>query len=158
MILKSERLNLVSLNYEQVFDYVLDKKGFINSDEAQKNVMEQTVVPMSLAPIEEHIFYTIWVGLHKGEDILQCGILRPPNKEKVIEIWYEVNENERGKGFATEAIQELIKWIIEDGTANVIGASVSPENEESKKVLLKCGFRYNCVWDNMEIFYLKIKN
>lgn len=158
MILRTDRLNIVSLNYEQAKDYTEEKRGFIKTDENKKEVMDYTIIPMSEAPVFEHLFYTIWIGFYEGKDILQCGFLRPVNEHKVVEIWIHVNDECQNQGFGSEAITALVEWAKTSEKIDFVGASVEELNEASKRMLLKCGFEYACISQEMEIYFYTLKN
>ena len=70
MILNTNRLKIVSLSYEELFDYVINKKGFVKTDEDERKVWDYTVIPMRDADEKDHLFYTFWCGFYEGEDIL----------------------------------------------------------------------------------------
>lgn len=158
MILETERIKLLSLDYEQLVDYVKGHKGFIKTDEDEKKVWGYTVVPMSEAPIGEHLFYTIWRGYYNGEDILQMGLLRPVNENGVVEIWVHVKDEYMNRGFGSEAIYGMVNWCRRFDEIDFVGASVEPTNKASEKMLLKCGFEYGGIHKDVNIFYFRLKN
>ena len=84
MILESERLKIVSLDYESLVEYVKGHKGFVNGDEEEKKVWDYTVLPMSEAPIEEHLFYTFWCGIYEEEDILSFSSASIKKSKNVV--------------------------------------------------------------------------
>lgn len=55
-------------------------------------------------------------------------------------IYFQISRQEWNKGYASEAVQALIKYAFEILQLNRIEAYVTPGNEESVKVLLKNGF------------------
>ncbi|MEH7107843.1 GNAT family N-acetyltransferase [Bacillus sp. JJ1764] len=61
-------------------------------------------------------------------------------KVNMVTVGYLVNESYWGKGIATEAVRVLIQFLFEKADINRIQAEVMPQNENSKRVLLKNGF------------------
>lgn len=153
----TERLNIVPLDYMELVRYIGEREGFIKTDEDERKVYEYTVQPMLAEPKHRHLFYTIWLGYDKQEPVVECGFLRPVNEHGVVEIWTEVKEDKRGKGYGTEAINGLSEWAKTDERIKFIGASVEPDNDISKAMLTKCGFLYACDNQGMNIFYKTLK-
>lgn len=63
-------------------------------------------------------------------------------KVNMCTIGYFLAESYWGKGIATEAVRILLTFLFMEGNVNRIQAEVMPQNESSKKVLLKNGFMY----------------
>lgn len=61
-------------------------------------------------------------------------------KVNVVTIGYFLVEANWGQGIATEAVKILLNFLFMDVKVNRIQAEVMPQNETSKKVLLKNGF------------------
>lgn len=57
-----------------------------------------------------------------------------------VTIGYFLSEAHWGKGIATEAVSLLLNFLFTEANVNRIQAEVMPQNEASKKVLLKNGF------------------
>ena len=57
-----------------------------------------------------------------------------------MEIGYSLIKNYWKKGYATEIVKESIAWIFESKGFSSIYAITGLNNENSKNVLLKCGF------------------
>jgi predicted acetyltransferase len=53
-------------------------------------------------------------------------------------VYYEVDPEHRGKGYATEALKELLKEAEQHGISPVV-ATVNSDNLASIKVIEKCG-------------------
>lgn len=63
----------------------------------------------------------------------------PENKQ--VEIGYTLNPSYRNKGYAFEALTEIIDFLFQDLEKHRITASIDPQNEASIKLLEKLGFR-----------------
>ena len=62
--------------------------------------------------------------------------LPPPNRE----IGYAVSNKYTGKGYATQAVQGLIKYLFENTNTDVLNATALTYNIPSNKVINKSGF------------------
>ncbi|MEM7058822.1 MAG: GNAT family N-acetyltransferase [Pseudomonadota bacterium] len=62
-----------------------------------------------------------------------------PDRE--IEVGYILKRSAWGKGYATEACRRMLKFGFEHTPLNEIVACIDPENDVSRKVLLKSGLR-----------------
>ena len=68
-----------------------------------------------------------------------AGYMGPP-ADGTVEIGYSVVPEERGRGYATEAVQVLIaRALATEGVQRVV-AEVHEENVASLKVMERCGF------------------
>lgn len=74
------------------------------------------------------------VGIHKG--------LLDENYDVEIqrEIGYVLNKDYWGKGITTEAVKEVIKYIVEQTDIKVIHCYHYDHNQRSARVIEKCGF------------------
>ncbi len=57
-----------------------------------------------------------------------------------VEIGYSLVKNQWQKGYATEVVKESINWIFKSKGFSSMYAVTELDNENSKNVLLKCGF------------------
>ncbi|MCU6707376.1 GNAT family N-acetyltransferase [Paenibacillus sp. J5C_2022] len=100
-----------------------------------------------------------------GEFIGWCctGIkeeLPAPNRE----VMFAISKDHRGKGYTTQAVQGIIKYLFENTNVEGLNAIALVQNIPSNRVIQKCGFvfhsninikheKYNyykltkCVWD-----------
>ncbi len=60
--------------------------------------------------------------------------------DRDIEIGYILIKKAWGKGYATEACRRLLKFAYEDSPLDEIVANIHPDNDASRRVLLKSGF------------------
>ncbi len=56
------------------------------------------------------------------------------------EIEYAISSEHRNRGYATQALQEMLLFAFEECKAEVVAAWVRSHNEPSVRVLEKCGF------------------
>jgi ribosomal-protein-alanine N-acetyltransferase len=64
----------------------------------------------------------------------------PPTVEGIVEISYGISAAFRNRGYASEAVQWLLKLATDSGRVSMVIAHTVPSNEASKRVLEKCGF------------------
>lgn len=103
------------------FEYVLDK--------------------ITAAP-EDTIWWS-WLPILVSENTLigNCGYKGPPT-EGMVEIGYEVARDYRHRGYATEIANTLVTHAFLQPEVNTIVAHTLPEENDSTRVLRKCGFRF----------------
>lgn len=59
------------------------------------------------------------------------------------EIGYVLNRNYWGRGLMPEAVQEAIRWLFEEENLEFIIIGHFDWNNQSRRVIEKCGFTYN---------------
>jgi RimJ/RimL family protein N-acetyltransferase len=80
----------------------------------------------------------------EGQMIGHAGYHGPPGVNAkgapdAVEIGYTVEERYRGRGYATEAAEELLRRAEERGVRHFV-ASSAPDNEPSLAIIRKLGF------------------
>ena len=88
-------------------------------------------------------WYAIWMielkdGTHIGELCFK-GL----NSKGIAEIGYGISEEYQNNGYATEAVNAVLKWAFDNPNVIAIEAETDSENSSSKRVLEKCGFTLN---------------
>lgn len=116
-------------------------------------VMKYVDIPMSIEQVmksieagighQEKFGYQHWavIVIETQKLIGACGFNRTeiPNE---IELVFHFSKSSWGKGYATEAAQACVAYAFERIRPTKIIAGCHPENEASKKVLLKTGFTF----------------
>jgi RimJ/RimL family protein N-acetyltransferase len=64
--------------------------------------------------------------------------LPEPNRE----IGYAISKYHRNKGYTTQAVQALIKYLFEETNVEVLNAMALTYNQPSNRVIQKCGLKY----------------
>ncbi len=104
-------------------------------------------------------------GIYDKNTMKLMGILEIGNYNKkinMVTIGYFLAEKNWNKGITGEAIKLLIKYLFDIVEVNRIQAEVMPENENSRKVLLKNNFisegviREGSIWPGKGIVDLEI--
>ena len=75
-----------------------------------------------------------------GTEVGRCGFTGPPDADGIVEIAYGVDEEFRGRGYATEAARGLSAYASADARVRVIRAHTLPTGNASAHILRKCGF------------------
>lgn len=73
------------------------------------------------------------IGVHTDEK-------RPGVNAKMI--GYVLSKDYWGKGLASEAVKEIIRYLFEEEKLDVLSCYHYPQNIRSKRVIEKCGFKY----------------
>ncbi|MDQ4089813.1 MAG: GNAT family N-acetyltransferase [Actinomycetota bacterium] len=82
-----------------------------------------------------------WVITVDAVVIGDCGAFAWPDERGVVEIGYGLAEPFRGRGFATEGVAAMCKWLGANAAASAITAtSIEVDNLASRRVLDKLGF------------------
>ena len=153
--ISTERLRLIPLNVEDYRLHIDDpnkleeKLGLeiTNSAiEAPLKGAHETRLRKVLENKEQYMWETNWMVVLKEKNCSIAGVMIkgcPNNKGEVI-IGYGTEESYQNKGYMTEAISGLIKWIFENPKALSIVADTDKNNGPSHRVLEKNGFlKYN---------------
>lgn len=146
MELRTERLILKKLDRRNAEDLFV----YRSKEEVRKF---QSFHPRSLQQVEEFFqdlaempdIEDTWfqLGIHlKGEKKLigDLGLHFLPDGCQV-EIGYTLDPCYQGKGYATEAMHEILKYLFKKIQKHRITASVDPLNEKSIRLLERLGFR-----------------
>lgn len=64
-----------------------------------------------------------------------------PDERRTPEVGYGLLPDERGKGYATEAVRAVFDWARREHGIRRFRASVAPDNERSLHLIGKLGFR-----------------
>lgn len=88
------------------------------------------------------IGYGIWLVIERvtGMVVGSAGFQGQPGTTGEIELGFGIEPNQRNRGFATEAVQALVRWGLEQPGVMRIIAQSDPANAASINVLVKSGF------------------
>jgi len=80
--------------------------------------------------------------------------LPKPNRE----IGYAISKYHRNKGYTTQAVQSIIKYLFEETNVEGLNAMALTYNVSSNRVIEKCGFKYmnNIQINNREFYHYKL--
>ena len=81
-------------------------------------------------------------GQRKRVAVGGIGFKGAPDENGVAETGYGIMETFQRKGYASEALQGILKWAFRNPELKMVIAETDEENEASLGVLLKNGFRF----------------
>ena len=128
-------------------------KNWVNDDEVtkyltwptHKNIDETKYVIENiwLKNYSKNDFYN-WVIIFKeiNEPIGSIGVVKQDDDIKMVHIGYCIGKQWWNKGIVSEALNELIKFFFEKVGVNRIESRFDPNNQNSGKVMEKCGMKY----------------
>jgi [ribosomal protein S5]-alanine N-acetyltransferase len=108
-----------------------------NGDE----IFEFTLKKVQKKPVDAPWWSYVTVLKAENRLIGSCGYKGPPDKEGIVEIGYEITEEYRGFGLATEAARALIDYAFTSPRVRVVKAHTLAEVNASGSVLQKCGMK-----------------
>lgn len=141
-MIRTERLHIIPLSFEQLVSRVYSFSGMVDSVEHQENFIKYALTPMKKAPESQHRWFTSWVAYFEGEEVLECGFICPPTEQKVVELFVYTKKEFQNKGFGTEAINGLVRLSTAYENINYVCASIAKDNYASQRLFEKCGFYF----------------
>ena len=128
MKLETERLYIMPCTEEKL--RVAEKQGY-NSGPHILGHIENVKQDEALLP------WGAWYVIRKEDDIVlgDIGFKGRPNENHTVEIGYGFIEKYWNKGYATESVDELIKWAFQTGEVETVIAETLLDNDSSIRVL-----------------------
>ena len=151
MELKTKRLRIVPLNTEQMAvlcegqDELNASLGLTQNNVAEDDHLKAAFHEMYQQCCEhpkDYLWYTNWQIILKDENksIGSIGFRGMANDKHEVEVGYGIDEKYRNQGYAAEALKVICEWAFSQNVY-YIQAQTETDNEPSKKVLGKCGFK-----------------
>ncbi|WP_368907835.1 GNAT family N-acetyltransferase [Bacillus wiedmannii] len=142
MKLETERLYIVPCTEESM--KVANEQGF-NSGPHIVGHVENVKQDAAL------LSWGAWYVIRKEDNIVlgDIGFKGKPNEKHTVEIGYGFIEKYWNKGYATESVDELIKWAFQTGEVDTIIAETLLENGSSIRVLEKLHMKRVDTTDSM---------
>jgi RimJ/RimL family protein N-acetyltransferase len=154
-MLRTQNLGLVPLKHEQTKLYKYDQR--LLAEQLGVNYLEPQNDPSTAADLTEatefwitgtldnpdHFeWYTNWLIILSDEKIIIGGIgfAGRPDTNGSTMVGYGLDVRFHGKGYATEALQAMIKWAFSHPSLNCLTAETPKNNPASQRVLEKNGF------------------
>lgn len=90
----------------------------------------------------EALGWGIWIPVQRDENTIvgDAGFKGWPDREGTVEIGYGTAPSYRCGGYATEAVQALVRWAFSHPEVKRVVAECAPGNAASIRVLEKNGF------------------
>ena len=87
------------------------------------------------------LWYAAWLITLKDGTPVGDACVKGLADGGTVEIGYGINPPHEGKGYATEAVDALVRWALRQPGVVCVKAETEPGNAASQRVLAKCGFR-----------------
>lgn len=134
MIIETERLRLHAASLDEMTRFI----------KAQTNETLITAYKEMLQGCLDHPqewdWYAIWFIELKNGDSVGNLCFKGICADESVEIGYGVSEEMQGNGYATEAVNAVTVWALEQPGVCRVEAETEPDNAASQRVLEKCGF------------------
>ena len=112
--------------------------------ESLRDVLESFAQELEAEPNTKGFSGYYWLSTgEKGKRptlIGSGGFKGEPDADGTVEVGYSVLPEFQNKGYATEAVQGLVKWTLSQKLVLHVIAEAFPENIPSVRVLTKCDF------------------
>ncbi len=167
-MIETKRLAIKPLNSDQLEKYINSPDelaadlGLIPSlvpmpDEV-KDAIRNDLLPMISDPTKDTLFYTFWIIVEKSRSAIVGGICfhGEPDENGEVEIGYGIDEPFQNRGYMSETIAGLTRWVSENNRAKVIKAETESNNIASIRVLEKNGFKVSPQIDDALILKLEL--
>lgn len=149
--MKSDRIYLINCD-EKLLKTILKGDKYL-SQKLEINIPNQwcnfgkEIFGYTLEKIKEKPTEVKWFSYLAIENktrtlIGSCGFKGAPDQEGMVEIGYEVAEDFRNQGYATEMTRLLIDLAFMDEKVKKIQAHTFAEKNASVRVLEKCNFNF----------------
>lgn len=134
MIIETERLAIRTMSEDEMHS-LIEKQTDKELIKAYSEMLQE-----SLDHRDAWVWYATWAiekkdGTHIG-DLCFKGL----NNDGSVEIGYGITEENQGKGYATEAVEAVIVWALDQPGVRQVEAEIEQDNKKSQRVLEKCGF------------------
>lgn len=153
--IESERLRLIPLNLHQLRIYnnpealatnlrltatKVETEPFFQNE--FDDALQNHWIPMVENNPDNYKWFTNWLIVLKQENtaVGGIGLAGLPNEHGESEIGYGMDLNQRGKGYATEALVCLSQWAFQNSNLKTIVAHTPLDLQNSQRVLQKAGF------------------
>ena len=133
-MIETKQLHIYPASKEEMEDFISSQTNDILRSAYQEMLDECLMHP------EDWNYYAIWMiekkdGTHVGECCFK-GI----SPDGSTEIGYGISEEYQGRGYATEAVNAIVEWVLQQHRVLSVVAEAEADNLASIRVLQKCGF------------------
>jgi [ribosomal protein S5]-alanine N-acetyltransferase len=105
---------------------------------------------------DEFRWWTAWLLILSADNrwIGATGFAGPPNERGHVYLGFWIDDRYQKKGYMTEALAALGRWVFEQPRARSIGANTPADNIASQRVLEKNGFKREGEYEGHPYFVL----
>ncbi|MGE7624927.1 GNAT family N-acetyltransferase [Viridibacillus sp. NPDC096237] len=148
--LNTERLKLIPLNPENLkllIDNQREMEIKLSLNESEEFLSEDLKLALKfrLSKVMEdqqnYIWYTNWLVVSSDKNCVVGGIMLKgrPNEDGEIVIGYYTIPEHQGKGYMTEAVNNIKSWLLNQPEVMFVIADTDKNNIASHRVLEKSG-------------------
>ena len=149
--LQTKRLRLIALDVENLRLSLEDPRQMeknlgLQTDTAVLEGEVRVAVEQMLAGVSmdevNYLWYTHWQIVLKEENRSIGGFCfkGPPSETGEVEVGYGIEPEYQGKGYMSEALEEIIRWALEQPGVTAVVSETGKSNIASQRVLQKAGF------------------
>lgn len=160
--IKLEKVRLRELKHSDAIDLL----EYLSRDEVKKFVSDEDI-PSSLEEATNEVGY--WGGLFRNRHSIYWGIADKSSNQLIgtcgfnywnrlhrkAEVSYDLAYDYWGKGYMSESLRAIIGFGFEQMGLHRIGATVSPDNEPSIRLLEHLGFQHEGTMRDYKIVHGK---
>lgn len=144
-VLRSERLDLEGLTPASAADLGAGGDGGFAWAGSAPAEGTRVGAGMMVKQYEEGEFRPEWTAyvLVRREDDLAVGAMgfhSAPDEDGRVEVGYDLVEDARGHGYATEALRTLSAWALAQDGVRTVTAVIDHDNAASQGVVTRAGF------------------
>ncbi len=149
MKLETNRITIVALTENQLEKYLIMENVLENElrltivpiprtiNDRVKNAITSKLLPAIKKTPDKYLFYTFWTIIDKVQNCMVGDLCfkGPPNENGEIEIGYGTYPAFQGKGYMTEAVNQMAQWAFRQENVKSIIAQTDPSNSASQRIL-----------------------
>ena len=145
--LETDRLLLRRIYKEdalEIYNGFINQERFLYYLNKEKRTLEEEI--SSLEMIDEknkkEDYYNWVITLKDTGKIIGMIVLKVEEVNECVEATYAIDERYCNNGYMSEALKRVIKYAFEELLVNRFQTCCVVSNEASRKVMEKCGMRY----------------
>lgn len=142
-LIQSERLDLWCLTADELMSKSFIARSFENPHQVftgEDLPRQNRVADVTAHPERIHWYYRIMVDRERNVAVGSISFHASPDERGMVEVGLGVAEPERGHGYATEALDALWTWVVNEPNVEFLRYTVSPTNAPSLAIIAKFGF------------------
>ena len=133
-MIETQRLHIYTASKEEMEDFISSQ-----TNDILKTAYQEMLAGCFMHP-EEWNYYAIWMIEKKDRTHIGECSFKGISPNGSAEIGYGISEEYQGQGYATEAVNAVVEWALQQHTVNCVEAEAEADNLASIRVLQKCGF------------------
>lgn len=145
-IIETNRLRLREFtedDAEGIFNsYINDELFLYYANKEPRTLEEEKKSLIGISKKYENKEYYNWLITLKDNTIIGAINLNVDNYNESVEFNYAISEKYYNKGYMTEALLEVKRFCLEEMHVNRFYGGCEINNSPSKKVMEKCGLKY----------------